>query len=189
VAGVYLHEIGHAVVAWAQGIPTVPTPAKEYILRGQVEWAQETWISLGGVAASALLVIGTVIWYLRRDRPAVGAVLAGVLVSPFAYTVRFLLVGRGHDSTEWQAAQAALGAAPAGHLVDLLFLCLLLAGAAAWIYRRRSSLRPRSVAGAFGLMAAGVVLVIALQVANNALFDPRFPATQTLNVPEGLDPR
>lgn len=33
VAGVYLHEIGHAVAGWIQGIAVVPTPAKEFVLQ------------------------------------------------------------------------------------------------------------------------------------------------------------
>ena len=36
VAGVYLHEIGHAVAGWAQGIAVIPTPAKEYILQSYI---------------------------------------------------------------------------------------------------------------------------------------------------------
>jgi uncharacterized membrane protein len=167
----------------------VPTPAKEYVLRDEVEWAQETWMSLGGVAATVLLVVCAPIWYARHPRPAADAVLGVVLVPLFAYTIRFLLVGRGHDGTEWQAAQSALGATPSGHLVDILLLCLLLAGAAAWIIRRRSSLPSPAAARAAGLMLVGVVLLVVLQVANNALFDRCFPATQTANVPEGPDPR
>jgi len=182
--------MGHAVLAWTQGIPAVPTPAKEYLLRDQVEWAQDIWISLGGVAATALLVVGTLVWYARRPRgPAADAVLAGVLAPVGAYSVRFLLVGRGHDATEWQAAQTALGAAPAGHLVDVVFLGLLLAGAVVWIVRRRSSLRPSSFARAASLMLLGIVVIVVLQIANNRLFDALFPNTQTVNMPAGLDPR
>ena len=36
IAGVYVHEIGPAVAGWVQGIPVVPTPAKEYVLQDQV---------------------------------------------------------------------------------------------------------------------------------------------------------
>ncbi|MCC7263384.1 MAG: hypothetical protein IT369_12775 [Candidatus Latescibacteria bacterium] len=189
LVGVYIHEIGHAVAGWVQGIPVFPTPAKEYILLDQVEWDQETWISLGGVIGTVLVVLGTLLWYVRSNRFIADAILAGVLLTPCLYTVRFLLVGRGHDALEWQAAQSALGLAPAGHAVDLLFLGLLLAGIAVWIVRRHSSLRLSSVVRVLGLVVGGIALLVILQTTNNALFDQFFPKTTTMDVPAGLDPR
>jgi len=69
IAGVYLHEIGHAVAGWSQGIATVPTPAKEYILQSQVAWNQEIWISLGGPVGTTLAVVGAMVYFLRARRP------------------------------------------------------------------------------------------------------------------------
>ena len=189
IAGVYLHEIGHAVAGWVQGIAIVPTPAKEYTLQDQVEWSQQIWISLGGVAGTALLVLGTLAWYVRDQRPVADAVLAGVLLPPCAYTVRFLMIGRGHDGLEWQEAQSALGMDPTGHAVDILFLCLFFAGAGIWLVRRHSTLRLSSFGRAAALMLGGIVLLVVLQVGNNALFDPFFAETTTVNVPAGLESR
>ncbi len=189
IAGIYFHEIGHAVAGWVQGIPVVPVLAKEYVLQAEVPWRQETWISLGGVGATTLLVLGTVLWYVRTRQPWADAVLAGVLLPPCFYTVRFLLAGRGHDAVEWQAAQSALGAAPAGHAIDVLFLCLTLAGVAAWLLRRRASLRLASLVRVLGVFVGGILLIILVQVTNNVLFDRFFPNTTTVDVPAGLDPR
>ena len=189
IAGVYVHEIGHAVFGWVQGIPVVPTPAKEYILQDWVDWRQKIWVSLGGVAGTALLVLGSLLWYARERRPVADAVLAGVLIPPCFYTLRFLLAGRGHDGLEWQEAQSALGATPTGHMVDILFLCLLLAGSTAWILRRRASLRLASIVRVAGLVLGGIALLIVLQVINNALFDRFFPETTTVNVPAGIESR
>jgi hypothetical protein len=174
VAGVYFHELGHAVAGWVQGIPVVPTPAKEYVLRDGIEWRQQAWISLGGVLGTALLVLGSLAWYARERRAAADAVLAGVLLPPCLYTIRFLIAGRGHDGQEWQEAQSAVGLAPDGHAVDILFLCLFLVGTAAWVVRRRSSLQWASFLRAAGLAVGGMVLLIVLQVANNAVFDRFF---------------
>lgn len=189
LVGAYIHEIGHALAGWVQGIPVFPTPAKEYILLGQVEWHQKIWISLGGVAGTVLLVLGTLFWYMRSHRVSADAVLAGILLPPCAYTVRFLAIGRGHDGLEWQQAQSAIGLAPAGHALDVLFLSLFLLGTAAWMIRRHSSLRLSSGLRVVGVLVGGVALLVALQVSNNALFDRFFPSTTTLHVPEGLDPR
>lgn len=189
IAGIYVHEIGHALAGWVQGIPVVPMPAKEYILRTEVPWRQDCWIALGGVAATTLLVLATLLWYARSRRPWADGVLAAVFLAPWAYTVRFLVVGRGHDAVEWQGAQAALGAAPTGHAVDMLFLGLAFAGVAAWLLRRRASLRPASLVRALGVFVAGILFLMLVQVTNNALFDRFFPRTTTVDTPTGLDPR
>jgi hypothetical protein len=188
IAGVYLHEIGHAVAGWVQGIAVVPTPAKEYILRSQVYWNQEIWIALGGIVGTTLAVVGATLYFLQERRPVAEAVLFGALIPPCLYTIRFLLVGRGHDGSEWQAAQTVLGLAPAGHGIDVFFLCLSLAGIIVWGSRLRFPLR-YSLLRLAGLAMAGVILLIALQVGNNSLFDRFFPTTRVVNAPSGLDPR
>lgn len=188
IGGCYFHEIGHAVLGWGQGILVLPTPAKEYILRAEVDWSQRAWISLGGVAATVLLVLGVILWYSLSRGSAADAVLAGVLVVPFAYTLRFSLAGRGHDGLEWQGAQSALGTNPAGHLVDVLFLCILLAGVFVWGFRRRRSMRPTLLIKAVGLAVAGLLLLIFVQVTNNAVFDRFFQKTAIVNVPSGIRP-
>ena len=52
IAGAYLHEIGHAVAGWVNGVAIVPTPAKEYILQSHLDWSKEIWIALGGVTGA-----------------------------------------------------------------------------------------------------------------------------------------
>ncbi len=114
--------------------------------------------------------------------------LLGALLPLCLYTIRFLLAGRGHDGLEWQAAQTALGLAPAGHAIDVFFLCLWLAGVILWGSRLRFPLR-HSLLKFAGLAIAGVILPVALQVGNNRLFDRHFPDTRVVNAPSGLDPR
>jgi hypothetical protein len=189
IAAVVSHELGHAVAGWAQGIPVVPMPAKIYILQEQVEWHQRAWISLGGVVATSLLLIVTIVWYAAARSSAADVILAGAVVPVCAYTARFLIAGRGHDGLEWQQAQVAVGASLSGHGVDVLFLGLFLAGGAAWIVRRHSSIQPLSFLKAAGLMLLGGAILVVLQVVNNALLDPLFPATQTVNVPPTPDLR
>jgi len=82
LAGVYLHEIGHAVAGWIQGIAVVPTPAKEYILRSQVSWNQEIWISLGGPVGTTLAVVAAGLYFWRERRREAEDVLLGALIPP-----------------------------------------------------------------------------------------------------------
>lgn len=183
VGASFVHELGHAVAGWLQGVAVVPTPFKEYVLRQELGWHTYAWIAFGGVGGSVLSVLGTLAWYVRRDRASGDAVLAGAILIPLAYTVRYLLVGRGHDGLEWQAAQSALGADPSGHAVDIVFLVLFVAGFTAWLFRRRAALGVSTAARLAGLLVVGIVFIIVFQVTNNLLFDRFFPKTRILDVP------
>ena len=187
LAGVYQHEIGHAVAGWVNGVAVVPTPAKEYILQSQLDWSKEVWIALGGVIGTTVAAVAATLYFWRRPGLDREAIWAGAFLPVGAYTFRFVLVGRGHDATEWQAAQAALGLPPAGHAIDLFLLFLLIAGLAVWAIR----LRPRlsSVLRVVTTAIIGIVLVVGLQAGNNAVFDRLFPIVKIDNLPAGLDAR
>jgi hypothetical protein len=187
IAGVYVHELGHAIAGWINGVAVFPTPAKEYVLQAQLDWNTETWIALGGVIGTTVVALSATLHFWRKPSPASEAILAGAFIPPGLYTIRFILVGRGHGSTEWQATQAALGLSPAGHAIDIFFLCLTIAGFIIWGVRLRPP--PRSALRIVTLAVAGAILLVALQVGNNAVFDRAFPAVKIINVPRGLDPR
>jgi hypothetical protein len=186
IASAYVHELGHSIAGWAQGVAVVPTPFKDYVLRDQIQWRQRIWISLGGVAGTMLLATGTLMWQTLKDRAHGDAILAGVFLLPFAYTLRFILIGRGHDGLEFQAAQSAIGANPSGHIVDISFLVLLIVGSAVWAVRKRATLKASSLVKIIALIVVGITLLVALQVVNNMLFDRFFPKTQTVGFPPGL---
>src|ERR1019366_10149356 len=65
IAGLYLHEIGHAVAGWIEGVAIFPTPAKEYVLQSQLGWNKEIWIALGGPVGTMLAALAAVLcfWY------------------------------------------------------------------------------------------------------------------------------
>ena len=183
IGSAWAHELGHNVAAFTQGVLVIPTPLKEYTLQDQVEWRQEIWISLGGVATTIFLVVGIVTWYLLKERQHGDAILAGVFTAPAVYTFRFLIVGRGHDDVEWQAAQTAIGANTNGHFFDVTFVFLCLAGTVAWLIRRRGSLRVSSLLNLVALMVLGITLLATLQSFNNKLFDRFFPDTRVVHEP------
>ena len=187
IAGAYLHEIGHAVAGWVNGVAIVPTPAKEYILQSHLDWSKEIWIALGGVIGTTVAALAAALYSWRKLCSDREAILAGAFLPVGVYTLRFLLVGRGHDSTEWQAAQAALGLPPAGHAIDLFFLFLLIAGLVVWGVRRRPRLS--SFIRLVTLAIFGIILLIVLQAGNNAVFDHMFPVVKVVNAPAGLDAR
>jgi len=187
IAAIYLHEIGHAAVGWIIGVAVVPTPAKEYVLQSQLDWSKEIWIALGGIVGSTVAALAAALHFWRKTSSEREAILFGAFLPLGFYSLRFLLVGRGHDDVEWQAAQTALGLRPAGHAIDVFFLCLLIAGLAVWFFRLHPPLRSWLRLATMAIV--GIVLMIALQAGNNAVFDHRFPVVDIANIPAELDPR
>ena len=187
IAAVYLHEIGHTVAGSMEGVAIVPTPAKEYVLQSQLDWNKEIWIALGGPIGTTVAALAAALYFWRKPRPESELILFGAFLPLGLYSLRYILLGRGHDDTEWQAAQTALGLRPAGHAIDVFFLCLLIAGLVVWVFRLHPPLR--SWLRLATMVIGGVILLIVLQVGNNAVFDHHFPAVKVVNVPAGLDPR
>jgi predicted small integral membrane protein len=98
------------------------------------------------------------------------------MTAPGFYALRFILFGRGHDATEFQEAQAALGLPYDGHALDWAFAGLFLGATAFWLWRTR---RPLSLRLAARLVIGSVVALTALillQSVNNLVFDPLFAA-------------
>jgi glucan phosphoethanolaminetransferase (alkaline phosphatase superfamily) len=135
-------------------------------------------IALGGILGSVLTFLGALWLYFKSPVAKASAILAGTLTTPLFYVVRFLVVGRGHDATEFQEAQAALGLSYSGHALDWFFLIALIAIALIWLLKSRT--RPglhllwKCLKGA----ALGVLLLAGLQMTNNMIFDPIFEHKQ-----------
>jgi hypothetical protein len=171
ICSVYLHELGHCIPAWLHGLRAIPTPAKEYI-DDSVPMDLRQYISLGGIVGSVLFLILATAFYLLKNYKYRSAILAGALSSPGIYVFRFLLVGRGHDATEFQEAQSALGLSYSGHFLDWFFLALFICGVIVCITKSKPGF------GMTGRLLIGFVVtlifVVGLQVINNAVFDPIF---------------
>jgi hypothetical protein len=173
VASLLVHELGHCVVAWVHGYPAIPTPAKEYILTPIPE-ALQNQVALGGILGSVVAVLAAGVWFYCLPTATSSAVLAGAMTAPGCYTLRFMLAGRGHDATEFQEAQAALGLSYAGHGIDWLFVGLFVGAATFWFWRTRSRPSVRLLGRIAVGMVAALLVVVLLQTVNNAVFDPLF---------------
>ena len=156
---VYIHEVGHCI------------PAKEYI-SDDISLNLQQRISLGGIMGTVLFTVFIFILYLKKSVKYGSAILAGAIAVPGIYTLRFFLEGRGHDATEFQEAQSALGFNYSGHSLDWLFLAILILGGTLWIVKSKPSYK------VVGRILIGIVLtvifIVGLQVLNNAIFDPIF---------------
>ena len=168
---IFLHELCHCIPAWIGGIRAIPTPSKEYLLDSIPESLME-YVSLGGIIGTVLFSLVGIAFYLNKNTKYNSAILAGAIANPGIYALRFLIVGRGHDATEFQEAQSALGLNYSGHSLDWLFVTLLIIGVIAWIAKSKPSYK------ILGRLFIGLILtiifIIGLQVVNNAIFDPIF---------------
>jgi hypothetical protein len=180
VVSVFVHELGHCTVVWLQGYPAVPTPAKEYILKPLPEGFQNQ-MALGGIAGSVAALFAASLCLHIRPGAISSSMLAGAITPPGFYTLRFILAGRGHDATEFQEAQAALGLSYSGHAVDWLFISLFAIATAFWFWRTRARPTLRLLARLIAGAVAALVVLILLQSINNKVFDPLFEAKPSQN--------
>jgi len=168
---VFAHELGHCIPAWINGFKAIPTPAKEYIIGDIPDYLQE-YISLGGIFGTVLFSLVVMALYLSKTHKYSSTLLAGSIAVPGIYTLRFFLAGRGHDATEFQEAQSALGLSYSGHSLDWFFLILFVFGITTWIIKTNPGLK------IIGRLLLGSILtfifLIGLQSINNAIFDPIF---------------
>ncbi len=166
-----LHEVGHCIPAWVNGYKAIPTPAMEYI-SDDIPMYLKQYVSLGGILATIFLALIILVLYSCNNRKISQSLLAGVLALPGIYTLRFLILGRGHDATEFQEAQAALGLSYSGHSLDWTLMVIFLLGILIWLIKSKPAYR------IIGRLILGAILtfifIVALQEVNNAVFDPIF---------------
>lgn len=173
VAATFIHELGHCTVAWLHGFAAIPTPAKEYILTRLPE-AVQNQMALGGIIGSVVALVAASLWLHLRPGAISSSILAGTITLPGFYTLRFILAGRGHDATEFQEAQAALGLSYPGHVIDWLFVTLFIGVTVFWFWRTRARPTPRLVVRLVVGAIAALIIFGLLQSVNNRVFDPVF---------------
>jgi hypothetical protein len=173
VLSFFVHELGHCAVSWIHGYRAVPTPAKEYVLESIPESVQHQ-VALGGLVGSVLALLVVMFWLNLRPSASASALLAGGMTAPGFYTLRFILAGRGHDATEFQEAQAALGLSYSGHAADWLWVGLFMIATLFWFVRTRARLTPRLLGRFVVGSLVAMLTVVLLQFVNNAVFDPLF---------------
>jgi hypothetical protein len=168
---VFAHEIGHCIPAWINGYGAIPTPAKSYP-SSNIPDSFGPYFSAGGPICSVLISLTVLFFYIKSRFKYDSAILAGALASPALYTLKFIISGRGHDSTEFQETQSVLGLNYSGHSLDWIFAGICLVGIIVWLVKSKPGYK------IIGRLIIGFVLTViflsALQDINNAIFDPIF---------------
>jgi glucan phosphoethanolaminetransferase (alkaline phosphatase superfamily) len=171
IVAVFVHELGHCMVAWVNGIEAVPTPAKTYLPQNIPVQLVNTFAA-GGILGTIVFSLLVVSAYSFSKFNLSSAILAGALANPGMYSFLFFLKGRGHNGTEFQRAQAALGFQYSGHFLDWFLFILFVVGAIAWAIITRPAFRtvPRILLG----IIISILFLTILQNLNNKIFDPIF---------------
>ena len=167
----FIHEIGHCIPAWFSGYKAIPTPAMEYI-SDDIPLNLKQYVSFGGILATIFLTFIVIVLYAFSNKKISSTILAGVLALPGIYALRFIILGRGHDATEFQEAQSAMGLSYSGNSMDWIFMSIFIIGVLIWIIKSKPGYR------IIGRLIVGVILtiifIVGLQEINNAVFDPMF---------------
>ena len=169
----FFHELGHCTIAWTHGFSAVPTPAKAYLMES-IPSTLNNYFALGGIISSLVFPLILFTFVIASSFRLNSAILAGGIAMPGMYSLRFLVIGRGHDATEFQEAQSALGVNYSGHFLDWLFSTLFLMGIFLWAFKSKPNYK---IAGRILIgFVLTFIFILLLQKINNLIFDPIFSA-------------
>jgi hypothetical protein len=177
VVSTLLHELGHCVFYWVQGIPAAMSLTKEYPLT-DITASQYAIGSAGGPLFSIAVVV-LAVWLFRKRRVA-GALRdflsALILTGVFYFVLRSLIAllkGRGG---ELESAASLLDLDYRAAIVA--FLAVIVVSLYLWIRAGGPSFSLKH-AGYFVVLLIGyVIFVVALQSLDQSLFWARFPSVE-----------
>jgi hypothetical protein len=177
IVSTLLHELGHCVFYWAQGVPAAMSVTKEYPLT-DITASQYAIGSAGGPLFSIAAVVLAVSLYRRRREagPLKGFLSALILTGAFYFILRSLIAllkGRGG---ELDSAASLLGLDYRAAIV--VFVAVIAVSFYLWIRAGgpRFSLKH---AGYFVVLLIGyVIFVVALQSIDQSLFWAKFPSVE-----------
>lgn len=175
--GIWIHEIGHCMPAWLNGIAAFPSPANEYILHS-VSTDLNQYISLGGYIGTIIFVIITLSVFLFTKLRFKSEIYAGATAIIGMYCALILFNGRGHGGHEFQEAQAAMGFTYSGHSLDVMVIALFIILSLIWIFYEKPNFN------IFWRLLIGAIITflffIVYEKINNIIFDPIFKSQAIL---------
>jgi hypothetical protein len=171
ITGIWIHETGHCIPAWLNGIAAFPSPANEYILQPVSIDLNQT-ISLGGYIGTIIFIILVLNVFLFTDFRFRSELYAGATAIIGMYVSLIFFNGRGHGGHEFQEAQAAMGFSYNGHGMDVLVVSLFITLIAVWFFTNKP--KPAII----WRLLIGAILTffffIFYEHINNLVFDPVF---------------
>ena len=180
VVSTLLHEFGHCLFYWIQGVPAAMSLMKEFPLRDIT--AREYAIgSAGGPFASAVL-LGTSIWLFKKrfDARGLRAVLSAfVLANVFYFMLRAvisLLKRRGGELSDI----AGLVGLEYGSIV-MLYATISLGALYIWMRIGGVRLSIRGVGCFLGLLVGYMLVMVGVESLDSRLFWGKYPVVQIVD--------
>jgi hypothetical protein len=177
--GIWIHEIGHCIPAWLNGIAAFPSPANEYILH-PVSNDLNQYISLGGYTGTLIFIIIVLLVFLFTNFRFRSEMYAGATAIIGMYCSLILFNGRGHGGHEFQEAQAAMGFTYSGHSMDVFVMALFISLSLIWYFYKKPEIK------IFGRLLTGAILTflffILYEWINNLIFDPIFKSQAIIRI-------
>ncbi len=181
VASTLLHELGHCVFYWIQGVPAAMSLTKEFPLR-DITAAQYAVGSVGGPAASlGLLVLATVLFRKYSAREKLRDAFSALILANLYYIVlRSLIALLKGEGGELDSIAGLVGLDY--RAVVVVFLVVAVICVRVWI--RAGGPRPNARNWAtFVLLLIGYIfLVVGLETIDRKLFWGKFP---TIEIDDG----
>lgn len=181
VASTLLHELGHCVFYWVQGVPAGMSLTKEFPLR-DITAVQYAVGSVGGPAASlGLLVLATALFRRYSAREKLRDVLSALILANVYYIVlRSLIALLKGAGGELDAIAGLVGLN--FRAVVVVFLTVSLVCVYGWISAGGPRPNLRNAATFVVLLVGYVFLVVGLESIDRKLFWRRFP---TIEIDDG----
>jgi hypothetical protein len=177
VVSVLLHETGHCLLYWLQGIPAARSLVKEFPLR-DVTVLEYAIGSTGGPLAS-LALLGTCLWLYRRkanDTRWSMALSAFILANLFYFILRGLISLVKRRGGELGDMASLIGLSYGS--VVLVYAVISIVALYAWMKLAGIRLSPRAAGSFVALLIGYLFFIVGLETIDQRLFWGKFPAIQ-----------
>ena len=174
IVSTLLHELGHCVFYWAQGVPAAMSLVKEFPLR-DITALEYAIGSAGGVVGSLAIALGAAAVHRSQAtsvaRSSFTAALA--LASTFYFALRGLLALLQQRGGELGDVAGLVGL---GHVwIVVAYAAISIALIATWLRTTGLAPSPRRLGAGLGLFVVYVVVLVAVQSFDAAYLWQRFP--------------
>jgi uncharacterized membrane protein len=177
IVSTLLHELGHCVLYWLQGIPAAMSLTKEYPLR-DITAMQYSIGSVGGPLANVVQITAAIVLYrgYSSDRALRDPLSALILANVFYFILRALIAVLKRDGGELDSAAQLAGLDY--RAVVALFVIITVVFLSLWMKASGTPLNLRNSLIFIGLLVFFVIVLGSLQSIDQKLFWNKFPTIQ-----------
>lgn len=179
ILSVLLHELGHCIFYWIQGIPAAMSLTKEYPLVDIIPVTQYAIGSVGGPLANIVLIIVSYLMvrkYEKHSRP--WNYLSAMIIANCSYFIVISLITllKRSDGGELEYAANLIGLN--FYYVLGLFILITIVILALWKNRFNIKASVKNCLSFLVLVVTFLVVVVLMQVVDQSLFWNKFSSIQ-----------